>query len=77
MSGGNNQRDLTFRYVKSGIQNMLKHVLKLDKACKVKNSKCCILEACFCLQLRPVSIAPVCECSAWICGGLARHLLKK
>lgn len=77
MSGTNNQRDLTSRYVKSGIQNMLRHVLKLHKASDIKISKSWMSEVCFCLQLRPANIIPFCECIAWIRGGLATHLWKE
>lgn len=34
---------------------MLRYVLKLEKACRVKSSKTCMLVACLCLQLRAVN----------------------
>lgn len=77
MSGSNNQRDSTSRYVKSGIQNTLRHVLRLHKACHIKNSELWVLEVCFCLQLRPVNVTSFCECLTWICGGLSRTPLER
>lgn len=68
---------LTSRYVKSGIQNVVRHDLKLSKASHVQNWKKWILEVHLCFQLRWVNIILFLEHIAWVHRGLARKCQKK
>lgn len=68
---------LTSRYAKSGIQNVVRHDLKLSKASHVQNWKKWILEVHFCFQLRRVNIILFLEHTAWVHRGLARKFQKK